>query len=99
MTDIIQLIVGLLVVIAVVAFIASRLAVPTSILLVLAGVGLALPAKLPRVELSPEVVLLLVLPPIIYSASVAMSWNEFCVNLRPIGLLAIGCVVFTAIAV
>ena len=95
----IQLLVGLLLVISVIAFIAVRLKVPASILLVLAGVGLGLPSALPNVELSPEVVLLLVLPPIIYSAAVAMSWSEFRANLRPIALLAIGCVVFTATAV
>jgi Na+/H+ antiporter len=95
----IQLLVGLLLVISIIAFIAVRLHVPASILLVLAGVGLALPAALPNVELSPEVVLLLVLPPIVYSAAVAMSWNEFRANLRPISLLAVGCVVFTATAV
>jgi CPA1 family monovalent cation:H+ antiporter len=99
MLSTVQLFVGLLVVISVIAFIAVRLRVPSSILLVLAGVGLGLPAALPNVELSPEIVLLLVLPPIIYSASVAMSWNEFRSNLRPISLLAIGCVVFTALAV
>jgi Na+/H+ antiporter len=99
MISTIQLLVGLLLVISVIAFIAVRLKVPTSILLVLAGVGLGLPEALPNVELSPQVVLLLVLPPIIYSASVAMSWNEFRCNLRPISLLAVGCVVFTATAV
>jgi len=95
----IQLLVGLLLVISIIAFIAVRLKVPASILLVLAGVGLGLPSALPNVELSPEVVLLLVLPPIIYSAAVAMSWSEFRANLRPISLLAIGCVVFTATGV
>jgi monovalent cation/hydrogen antiporter len=40
-----------------------------------------------------------VLPPLIYSASVAMSWREFRFNLRPIILLAVGCVIFTAAAV
>src|SRR6201996_9597161 len=99
MVDTIQLFVGLLVVISIIAFVAVRLKVPASILLVMGGVALGLPASVPNVELSPEVVLLLVLPPIIYSASVAMSWNEFKSNLRPISLLAIGCVVFTAIAV
>ncbi len=94
-----QLLVGLLLVISVIAFVAARLRVPASILLVLAGVGLGLPAALPNVELSPEVVLLLVLPPIIYGASVAMSWHEFRSNLRPISLLAVGCVVFTATSV
>ena len=99
MLSTVQLFVGLLVVISVIAFVAVRLKVPASILLVLAGVGLGLPSALPNVVLSPEVVLLLVLPPIIYSASVAMSWNEFKSSLRPIALLAIGCVVFTATAV
>ncbi len=47
----------------------------------------------------PELVLILVLPPIIYSAGVSMSWREFKFNLRPIALLAIGCVVFTTCAV
>ena len=42
--------------------------------------------------------LLLVLPPVIYSSAVAMSWREFRFNLRPISLLAVGCVVFTTVA-
>jgi monovalent cation/hydrogen antiporter len=95
----IQLLVGLLLVISAVAFVAARLKVPASILLVLAGVALGLPPALPKVELSPEMVLPLVLPPIIYSAAVAMSWSEFRSNLRPISLLAVGCVVFTATAI
>jgi len=83
----------------VVAVAANRLRLPHSILLVIAGVALALLPGLPRVELAPELVLLLVLPPLIYSAGVAMSWREFRFNLRPIGLLAIGCVAFTTVAV
>jgi Na+/H+ antiporter len=96
---IVQVLVGLLLVISIIAFISARMSIPASILLVLAGVGLALIPGLPPVELAPDVLLLLVLPPIIYSSSVAMSWSEFKFNLRPIALLAVGCVVFTAIAV
>jgi CPA1 family monovalent cation:H+ antiporter len=99
MVPLIQILVALLVVIAAVAVVATRLNIPSAILLVLAGVGLALIPGLPPVRLAPDVVLLLVLPPIIYSASVAMSWSEFRFNLRPIALLAVGCVVFTATAV
>src|SRR5882762_7769778 len=95
----IQILVMLLVVIAAVAVMAARLKIPPAILLVLAGVLLALIPGLPAVRLAPDVVLLLILPPIIYSASVAMSWSEFRSNLRPISLLAVGCVVFTATAV
>src|SRR6202166_1307726 len=94
-----QLFVVLLAVIAVVAFFSARLKIPSAILLVLTGVVLALFPNLPTVELAPEFVLLLVLPPVIYSSAVAMSWREFRFNLRPIGLLAVGCVAFTTIAV
>ncbi len=82
-----------------VALAARRLDIAPSILLVVAGVGLALIPGLPRLELAPDLVLLGILPPLIYSAGVQMSWREFRFNLRPIALFAIGCVIFTACAV
>ncbi|MDI3469293.1 MAG: Na+/H+ antiporter [Pseudolabrys sp.] len=99
MTETFQTLVLMMAVLAAVAFAARRLHVAPSILLVIAGVGLALVPGLPAVELAPEVVLLLILPPLIYSAGVSMSWREFRANLRPIGLLAFGAVVFTATAI
>src|SRR5450631_3892435 len=99
MISTIQILVSLLAVVAAVAVLADRLKVPSAILLVLAGVVLALVPGLPTLELAPELVLLLVLPPVIYASAVAMSWREFRFNLRPISLLAVGCVVFTTIAV
>jgi monovalent cation/hydrogen antiporter len=95
----IQILVLLLAVIAVVSVVAARLKIPSAILLVLTGVVLALVPNLPTVELAPELVLLLVLPPVIYSSAVAMSWREFRFNLRPISLLAVGCVAFTTVAI
>ena len=94
----IQTLVFLLAVIAAVAIAAARLKIPPSILLVLTGVVLALVPRLPTIEIAPEFVLLVVLPPIIYSSAVAMSWREFRFNLRPIALLAVGCVLFTTAA-
>src|SRR5271170_5578166 len=99
MTTTIQTILMLLAVLVVVAVIARRLAVAPSILLVIAGIALALLPGVPRIELAPELVLFGILPPLIYSAGVAMSWREFRFNLRPIALLAFGCVVFTSCAV
>jgi Na+/H+ antiporter len=99
MAAIIQTILLLLGVLVVVAIVARRLNIAPSILLVIAGVGLALVPGLPHVELAPELVLLGILPPLIYSAGVAMSWREFKFNLRPITLLAFGAVVFTTCAV
>ena len=99
MTATIQTLLLLLAVLVAVAVAARRLNTAPSILLVIAGVGLALTPGLPRIELAPELVLLGILPPLIYSAGVAMSWREFRFNLRPITLLAFGCVVFTTCAV
>ena len=94
-----QTILLMLGVLAGVAVLARRLRIAPSILLVATGVGVALIPGRTTIELAPEVVLLMILPPLIYSAAVAMSWREFRSNLRPIGLLAVGCVVFTAVAI
>jgi Na+/H+ antiporter len=94
-----QILVLLLIAIAAVAILAKRLQIPFAILGVIAGVILALLPGLPAVKIAPDVLLLLVLPPVIYSSAVAMSWREFRFNLRPISLLAVGCVVFTTCAV
>jgi monovalent cation/hydrogen antiporter len=93
------LLIFVLVVIAIVAVAANRSRLPPAILLVLVGLVLAVTPGLPRVELAPELVLLLVLPPLVYSAGVAMSWREFRFNIRSISLLAFGGVTFTTVAV
>jgi monovalent cation/hydrogen antiporter len=94
-----QIFLILLAVLAGTALLARRLNIAPAILLLLAGIALAFVPGMPAVELPPELVLLVVLPPLIYSASVAMSWREFRSNLRPIILLSVGCVIFTAFAV
>jgi len=94
-----QIFLILLAVLAGTALLARRINVAPAILLLLAGIALAFVPGMPSLELPPELVLLVVLPPLIYSASVAMSWREFKYNLRPIILLSVGCVIFTAFAV
>src|SRR3984885_3893851 len=98
MVEKIEVLIALMAVGGAIALLARRLQLPPAILLVLTGVVLALIPGLPRLSIAPEFVLLLVLPPIIYSSAVAMSWREFRFNLRPISLLAVGCVVFTTLA-
>ena len=99
MISTIQVLILLLAVVAGVAVVANRLKIPPAISLVLAGVLLALVPGLPPLELAPELVLLLILPPIIYISAFLMSWREFRYNLRPITLLSVGGVVFTTLAV
>jgi Na+/H+ antiporter len=79
----------------VISVVASRLQTSPAILLVLTGVLLALVPGLPSVNLAPQFVLLFVLPPVIYSSAVAMSWRDFRFSIRPISMLAVGCVAFT----
>jgi Na+/H+ antiporter len=54
---------------------------------------------LPRVELEPEVVFLLFLPPLLYVSALFTSWRDFRANLRPISLLAVGLVLMTTCVV
>jgi monovalent cation/hydrogen antiporter len=99
MISTIQVLIVLLAVVAAVAIISNQLKIPPAILLVLTGVLIALVPGLPPIELAPELVLLLILPPFIYTSAFLMSWREFQFNLRPITLLSVGGVVFTTIAV
>ena len=99
MEHIFQLFLTLVAILAGTALLARRLNIAPAILLMLGGIALTFVPRMPSFELPPDLVLLVVLPPLIYSASVAMSWREFKSNLRPIILLAVGCVIFTACAV
>jgi monovalent cation/hydrogen antiporter len=79
--------------------VARRVHVISPILLLIVGALLAFTPGVPQLILDPELVLLTLLPPLLYSSGVGMSWRGFHSNLRPILLLAIGCVLFTAAAV
>ena len=91
----IEVILGLLLAVAVLATLASRLGVPYPILLVLGGLVLGFVPGLPPVELPPELVFLIFLPPLLYVSALFTSWRDFQANLRPISLLAVGLVIFT----
>src|ERR1700722_6865936 len=98
MAAIIETFLGLLAVL-VVAIVARQLRTAPSILLVVAGIALAAIPGLPRIELAPELVLLGILPPLIYSAGVAMRWREFRFNSPLLTVFCFGCFVFSACAV
>lgn len=78
--------------------VAPRLRLPYPVLLVAAG-GLVALLPLPAVVLSPDVVFLLFLPPLLYEASFNMSWHDFVAYRREISLLAVGLVLATTTAV
>ena len=88
-----------LVAIVVLATIARRFGVPDPILLVLGGISIGLIPDLPPVELEPDFIFLVFLPPILYSAGYFSSIRDLRANLRPILLLAVGLVLFTMLVV
>jgi Na+/H+ antiporter len=90
---------GLLVVVALLTVAARRLGIPYPILMTLGGLGLGLVPGLPRVELAPDIVFTLILPPLLFAAAFFTSPRELAANARPIGLLAIGLVLTTTVFV
>src|SRR5687767_8309428 len=95
----IGIVIFLLAVITGLAEITSAIKIPYPILLVLVGIGIGMIPHLPMIKLDPEVVFLIFLPPVLYAAAWATSWPDFKAAKRPIGLLAIGCVLFSTCAV
>jgi CPA1 family monovalent cation:H+ antiporter len=72
---------------------------PYPILLVLGGLGLAAIPGIPEVELDPDVVLLVILPPLLYAAAFFTPLRELRRNVGPISILAVGLVLATMVAV
>jgi CPA1 family monovalent cation:H+ antiporter len=89
----------LLAVVTALAQVTDLIKVPYPILLVLTGIGIGMVPGLPVIYLSPEIVFLIFLPPILYQAAWTTSWPDFKSSKRPITQLAIGCVIFTTCAV
>jgi Na+/H+ antiporter len=90
---------GLVAITAASALAARRLQMAFSIMLVLVGLALGFMPFMPQVALRPDLVLSLLLPPLLYTSGVGMSWRGFKADLRAILQLAVGCVVFTAVVV
>ncbi|MDR3712057.1 MAG: Na+/H+ antiporter [Puia sp.] len=79
--------------------IAGRIKLPYPILLVLAGLVIGFVPGLPVIELQPDMVFLIFLPPLLYRAAWNTSWRDFRSAIRPISRLAVGLVLFTTVAV
>src|SRR2546425_687402 len=94
-----EIIIALLAVVLALATAARRVVIPYPIFLVLGGLVIGLVPNIPIVRLDPDLVFLVFLPPVLYSAAYFTSLRDFRANLRPITLLAIGLVLATTAAV
>ncbi|MFF2088365.1 Na+/H+ antiporter [Nocardia sp. NPDC058176] len=77
----------------------ERIGLAPSILMTLFGCALALIPAVPSLNIPPELILPLVLPPLLYAAARRTSWRQFAENWQVIALRAVGLVIVTAIAV
>src|SRR5438132_3326311 len=94
-----EVVLWLLVVVAAVATVGRRIGVPSPILMVLGGIAIGFIPGLPAVQLQPDTVFLIFLPPLLYFAAVFAPVRDYKTNARAIGLLAVGLVLATAGAV
>ena len=90
---------ALLTAVAALVALAPTLRVPYPILLVVGGLALGFIPGIPELSLPPEVVLVGILPPLLYSAAFFTGLRELRANLGQISLLAVGLVVATMVAV
>src|SRR5438309_10508495 len=74
---------------------ARRIRVPYPIVLIIGGLLVSFIPRVPRISLNPDVVFLIFLPPLLFSASLQISWRDFRNNLVSLLLLAFGLVGFT----
>ena len=94
-----ELLLALLVVVAVLVTISRRIRVPYPVLLLIGGLIVGLVPGIPRLELDPEIVFLVVLPPLLYVSAFLTPIRDFRSNLKNISLLAIGLVTASAAVV
>src|SRR3954469_9520187 len=94
-----EILLGLMGACVALALAARRLSVPPAVVLVAGDMALALIPELPVVDLDPQLALVLFLPPLLQASAYRTDWPAFRTNLRPILLLAIGAVLFTALVV
>lgn len=89
----------LLILVVALAALAKRLAVPYPIVLVIGGLIISFIPSVPRVALNPNIVFLVILPPLLFSSAYVTSWQAFRFNLVSIAMLAFGLVGFTVAGV
>jgi monovalent cation/hydrogen antiporter len=79
--------------------IAQKFRVPYPIALILAGTAMGFIPGLPTIHFNPNIVLLIVLPPILYYAAFGTAFREFQRNWKDIFSLALGLVIFTTLII
>ncbi len=99
MQSLLDILVVVLAVIAAGTLLARHFGAPPPVMLALCGAAVSFVPGLPRTPLHPDLVLMLFLPPLLYSDAFQTSWTDFRRWLRPILLLAVALVALTTLLV
>src|SRR5262245_62283949 len=99
MGDLLPTVILVLGAIALISFVAQKIAIPAPVMLAVAGMVWSLIPSLPSLKIEPHVILSVFLPPLLYADAWRASWIDFRRWLRPILALAIGLVAFTILTV
>jgi CPA1 family monovalent cation:H+ antiporter len=94
-----ELVLGLLIAVAALVTVARRLGIAYPIFLLIGGLALGLVPGLPPIRVDPDLIFLLVLPPLLYIAAYLTPVRDLRANLTTISSLAVGLVVASAVAV
>ena len=97
--DVLTAVLAILVAIAILFEVARRLGVPYPTLLVLGGLGLAFVPGLSRIRLDPDLILLVFLPPLLFTAAAESPIRDLRANRAALVRLSIGLVIFTMVIV
>ncbi|PKA39520.1 Na+/H+ antiporter [Rhizobium sullae] len=94
-----ELLILLLMATIVLELIARRLHLPPAAALIVGGLALAFIPGVPSIDIDPEMVMLIFLPPLLMSSAYFTVWRDFRENFVEIASLALGAVVFTTLSV
>lgn len=97
--DKLLLILSLLFAVSMLALLSNKLKISYPIFLVISGLVISFIPGAPTIKMDPDIIFIIFLPPLLYSAAWNTSWTEFWGLKRPISLLAFGLVILTATAV
>ncbi|KGO94585.1 Na+/H+ antiporter [Flavobacterium subsaxonicum] len=78
---------------------ADKLKLPYPILLIIAGIAIGFAPSVPKIEINPEIIFLIFLPPLLYDAAFNISFKDFKTHINTIGTLAISLVFLTTVGI
>jgi CPA1 family monovalent cation:H+ antiporter len=99
MANTLDIVLGLLVLLVAATVLARRISFPAPLLYVPVGMAVSYIPGVPKISAHPDLILHVFLPLLIYATAINVPWRQFRANLRPIGSLAIGLVIFTTAGV